>query len=58
MEHGTVLSYLEEGICAETNMEGEFKQWMLNNIDSWLAFTVCMGMDVNMEDIILISAYD
>ena len=43
--------------CEDTLTLGHFRKWIIRHIESWFAFTQVHGLDLEMEDIILVTGY-
>ena len=41
--------------CEDTLTLGHFRKWIGRNIDSWFAFTEMHGLELDMEDIVLVT---
>jgi hypothetical protein len=41
--------------CENTLTLGHFRKWIIKHIDSWLAFTNMHGLELQMEDIVLVT---
>jgi len=50
-----VLSLPGNSRREDTLVLGHFRKWIVNHIDSWLAFAQKLGLELEMEDILLVS---
>ena len=41
----------------DTLSRKHFREWITNHIDSWFAFTQYLGLDIEMEDIVLVTGF-
>ncbi|KAH9021278.1 hypothetical protein EDB83DRAFT_2231297 [Lactarius deliciosus] len=54
-KQGAVLSLPVAARCEDTLTPGHFRKWIIKHIDSWLAFTQMHGLELEMEDIVLVT---
>ena len=54
-KEGAALSLPVAAQREDTVSRAHFGKWMIRNIDSWFAFTLHLGLGIEMEDIILVT---